>query len=56
MYTKRCLLKDIKPVKVEKYLRADHLKRDAYGQVEQSVHFAAKERQERPEDVKILLE
>jgi hypothetical protein len=56
MYTKRCLLKDIKPVKVEKYLRADHLKRDAYGQAEQSVHFAAKERQERPEDVKILLE
>jgi len=54
MYTKRCLLKDIKPVKVEKYLLADHPKRDAYGQVEQSVHFVAKERQERPKNVKIL--
>ena len=53
MYTKRCFLKDIKPVKVERQLRADHLKRDAYGQAEQSVHFVAKERQERIKEVKI---
>jgi hypothetical protein len=54
MYTKRCFLKDIKPVKVENHLRANHLKRDAYGQAEQSVHFVAKERQERIKEVKIL--
>ncbi len=53
MYTKLCLLKNKKPVKVEKLLHADHLKRDAYGQAEQSVHFAAKEVQE---DVKTVLE
>ena len=46
MFTKLCLLKDKNHAEVERINHAKHLKRSAFGLVEQNVHFAAKERQE----------